>query len=72
MTYIEEITNRVIKRMTETDDYIVRVQDRYYWANTKASGILIDACYSEEVLAIHTLIANGDTRIITQYKLKFD
>lgn len=36
----EEIINKVLQRMFDTNDYIIGVESRYYWANDDKAGLL--------------------------------
>lgn len=45
----------IIRRMRETDDYIVRGMGNYFWANNNHRGCLIEACTGEEIYAVQRL-----------------
>ena len=49
----------ILKRMFETDDYIVQGTGGYYWANVNVKGCLIEAVSSEELTDIFRLSDAG-------------
>lgn len=55
--------NKVIKRMQDTQDYIVGINSRYYWANDNVMGCLVEAASSEEVAIVQEL-SRYESRII--------
>lgn len=68
MTQLEETINSILERMSATNDYIIGITGRYYWANDATPGILKEAAFSQEATAICKLAATNDKRII--YELR--
>lgn len=62
----EEI--KVIKRMYDTGDYLVKGVGGYFWANTNISGCLKEAASSEEVYIIQKLAREGRGGVIHETK----
>lgn len=66
-TMIGEVLDRVVKRMEQTGDYIVGIESRYYWANDKVKGCLIEKADTYEVLAAQTFSGERDI-ILREFK----
>ena len=49
----------VLKRMYDTNDYVVQGTGAYYWANANVKGCLIEAVSSEELNDIFRLVNDG-------------
>ena len=56
---MSEEETKIIKRMSDTDDYVVRGTGGHFWANESHRGCLIETCYSEEVYIIQKLAREG-------------
>ncbi len=50
---------KIIKRMSDTGDYVVRGTGGHFWANESHRGCLIETCSSEEVYIIQKLAREG-------------
>lgn len=68
MTIVEENIEKLLTRMRDTDDYIIRVENRYYWANDTKVGVLMETASADEIFIILTMVNSGDTRIVNEFK----
>lgn len=63
-----EDEKRVVKRMYDTGDYLIKGFGGFFWANTNINGCLKEAASSDDVYIIQKLARENRGGIILEIK----